>query len=165
MAIDLGDLIEFLQSEVDAPGEDSFPDASDDDWLSNLQSAFWEAVLDGVIDPGLFTESDGVITPVSGSTEISRELQQLIVFYAGVRVVRNKIRNMNTVFRAKAGPVEYETQQAATVLKALLDELVRKRNLILTRMSDLGGTSTFYVDSVIERDRSIGHRDTIWINY
>lgn len=166
MAVDLGDLTELLLAEVDAPGEDSFPDATDDDWVNNLRSAFWEAVLDGVIPPNQFTENDGLVAPVDENGEdLSRELQQLIILYAGVRVIRNKMRVMNTLFRSKAGPVEFETQQSANVLKAIMDELVRKRNLVLQRLSDLGTVESHYIDMVIERNDSIAFGDTVWVNY
>lgn len=166
MAVDLGDLIEMVQSEVDAPGEDSFPNATDDDWLNNLRSAFWEAVLDGVISPSKYTEDEGSITPIDVTDpDLSREMQQLIVLYAGVRVIRNKIRTMNTVFRTKAGPVEFETQQSANVFKTILDELVRRRNLILTRLSDVGAANSYYIDMVLARDDAMSFGDVTWVNY
>ena len=163
MAVDLSDLIDMIKAEVDAPGEDSFPDALDVDWTNQLQGAFWEAVLDGIITG--YEETDGIVTPTSGSTDITRDLQQLIVFYAGVRVIRNKLRTMGTLFRAKAGPVEYETQNSAQVLKSIMDELVRKRNLLLSRLSDLGTVDSVYVDMVIYREQSMQDESTWWVRY
>ena len=166
MAVDLGDMIEFLQTEVDAPGEDSFPDATDDDWLSNLRSAYWEVVLDGIVSGSRYTETDGLIEPTDTTDDdLSRELQQLVVLYAGVRVIRNKIRTMNTVFRTKAGPVEFETQQSANVFKTILDQLIRRRNIILERLSDLGSANSYYVDMVLARDESLTYGDSYWLNY
>jgi len=166
MAVDLGDLTELLLAEVDAPGENSFPDATDDDWLNNLRSAYWEIVLDGIIPPNKYTESDGIITPTDPDGEdLARDLQQLVVFYAGVRIIRNKLRVMNTTFRSKAGPVEFETQQSANVLRAILDELVRKRNIVLERLSDMGVADTHYIDMVLERNDALAFGETIWVNY
>ncbi len=163
MSVDLSDLVELLQAEVDAPGEDSFPDAVENDWVNQLRSGFWEIVLDGILTG--YEEDDGIVTPTSGSTDLAREMQQLVIFYAGVRVIRNKLRTMGTAFRAKAGPVEYETQNSAQVLKSIMDELVRKRNLILERLSDIGSVDSVYVDMVIQRDESLAFGDSWWVRY
>lgn len=162
MAVDLGDLTDNLIAEVNAPGEDVFTTAVEDDYLTRLQNAFWEAVLDGLITG--FDESDGVITPTSGSTDISRELQQLVIFYAGISIVRNHIRSLDTVFRAKAGPVEFEQQKAASVLTDLLKELQRKRSIILDRLADVYDTDTYYIDAVRARDESLLYGDTDFVS-
>lgn len=151
MAVDLFDLVESLRREVDPPGTPAFPDATEDEFAGHLADAFWEIRLDGMLSG--YAESDGLVSPTSGTTELGRDLQQLIVLYAGVRIVRNQLRQLQTSFRAKAGPVEYETEQAASVLKGVLDDLVSRRNLILTRLSDLGVVDTYYIDSLYERDR------------
>ncbi len=148
--VDLADLIESLQREVNAPGIAQLPDAVDDDYLGNLRDGFWEAVLDGVISG--FDEDEGIVSPVdTAGDDLTRELQQLVVFYAGFRIVRNQLRDIKSVFRTKAGPVEYEVQQAATVLKAILDHLIHQRNYLLNRLSDTGQTSVHIVDAVINR--------------
>jgi len=165
MAVDLADLVEFVRAEVDAPGEDSFPEATDADWTLQLQSSYWELVLDGILGVGDYTEVDGVLTPSTATADLPRDIQQLVVFYAGIRVIRNKLRTMGTLFRAKAGPVEYETQNSANVLKSILDELVRKRNLVLNRLSDLGAVDSVYVDMVQYRDASMGEGSMWWVKY
>ena len=161
MAVDLEDLIEDLLTEVNPPGQDLFPDATNDEWLSHLRNAFWEGVLDGLING--YEELDGVVTPVNGTVDISREYQQLVIYYAGIRILKNRLMNLNTLFRSKAGPVEYETQQSAQVLKALLDEATKRRNFWLTRLSDAGEAPTFLIDAIIARDDSINYGDTYWI--
>lgn len=160
MAVDLGDLTEFLVAEVNIPGGDVFA-ASDDDYLLRLQNAFWEATLDGLISG--YTETDGVITPSSGSTDLSRELQQLVIFYAGISIVHNHLRSINTMFKAKAGPVEYETQQAATLLRDLLAELQRKRAIVLDRLSETYATETFYIDAVRSRDEAMTYGEVDFV--
>lgn len=162
MAVDLGDLTDNLIAEVNAPGEDVFSSADEDDYLTRLQNAFWEATLDGLISG--FEETDGVITPATGSTDISRELQQLVIFYAGISIVRNHIRSLDSVFRAVAGPVEFEVQKAASVLRDLLAELQRKRAILLERLSDLYGTDTYYIDSNRARDDSLRYGDTDYVS-
>lgn len=158
MAVDLGDLIEPLRREVSPPGEDLFPNATDDEFFGNLQDAFWDARLDGLL--ANYTESDGLITTTSGTGDIDRELQQLIVLYAGLRIVRNHLRALNTLFRSKAGPVEFETQKSATLLKGLLDELAMRRRLVLNRLADLGAVDSYYIDAIAAREESITWGDT-----
>lgn len=160
MSIDLSDLVESLEREVNAPGIDQLPDATTAQYLGNLQDAFWECVLDGVIEG--YTESDGIVSPSSGTTDLSRELQQLVVFYAGFRIVRNQLRDLKTSFKASSGPVSYETEQAATVLKAILDDLAKKRNYLIDKLSDLGVITGTYFDAVQGRSTAIELGETWW---
>lgn len=163
MAVDLGDLIESLRREVSAPGaeETTFPNASDDTFFGHLQDAFWEMWIEsGLL--GDYTEVDGLVTHVNGGADLGRGLQQLVVLYAGIRIMRNELRSMNTMFRAKGGPVEYETQKSAAVLKAVYDDLVNRRNYVLVALGDVGAVNTYYIDAVMERDSNLGYGDGTW---
>jgi hypothetical protein len=162
MSIDLGDLIESLQREVSPPGTDLFPNATDDNYFGYLQDSFWEIKLDGIEPFEGYTEADGLVSPTSGTTELTRDLQQLVVLYSGIRIIRNELRNINTLFRSVAGPVEFETQQSATVLKAIMEELQQRRNFILNRLSDIGAVDTTYIDMVTTRDLSQATQGGTW---
>lgn len=162
MAVDLGDLIENLQAEINPPGSNLYPDAVDDDWVTRLVNAFWETVLDGLITG--YTESDGLVSPSSGSTELARDLQQLVIFYAGITVVRNSLRDINTQLRAKAGPVEFETAKSANTLRDILKELQQRRALLLGRLSDMGVTDSYYIDAIVARDESYLDSLTSWVS-
>ena len=185
MAVDLVDLVDPLRREVTAPGADTFADATDDDWLGSLTDAFWEVRLYGMLSgfeenaasrggPTTFTE--GIVTPTgvvegydapSGyapGEDLGRELQQLIVLWAGYKVVLARFGAINSVFRAKAGPVEYETQQAASVLKALLDTLRARIDEVVDNLSDYNqGNADAVIDSVIERTYAQAVGDTWWV--
>lgn len=163
MAVDVSDLIDLLKSSVSPPGTDLFPDAVESDWLNNLRNGFWDAVLDGIITG--YTEDDGSISPVSGTIEFPKDLQQLTILYAGITILRNYLMNMNSMFRSKAGPVEFETQKAPSVLKGILDELVRRRTQILTRLLDTKSTNSYYIDSAIARDQSMLAGNVYWLGY
>lgn len=162
MAIDLADLVEDLKTEVNPPGRDIFPTATDDQYLNNLRNAFWSTVIDGVITG--YTESDGVVKPTSGTSNLSRELQQLIIFYAAYHIIQNHLLSINTRFRAQAGSVEYETEQSASILKAIYDSLTSKRNYILSVLSQQGTVSSIYIDAVQAREDSFLNGLTFWIN-
>lgn len=161
MAVDLGDLVESVQREVNPPGGTIFPDATEDDYLGFLQDAFWETTLDGLIEG--YTEADGLVTPTDGDTDLSREMQQLVVIYAGFKMLKNYLTNVNTTFRAVAGPVEFETQQSAALLTQLMKDLMERRNSILARLSELGEVPSYYYDSVIERTSSNFYGDVWWV--
>jgi len=163
MAVDLSDYVENLKREVSAPGLTQLPNATDAEYLGNLQDGFWESVLDGVITG--FTESDGIVTNKSaGGADIGRDLVQLVVFYAGFRIVRNQLRDLKTSFKAKAGTVDYEIEQSANVLKAIMDDLTKRRSIVLARLGDIGSTHSYYFDQIQGRENSIIYGDSYWIS-
>jgi hypothetical protein len=184
MAVDLFDLVDPLKREVNPPGSDVFPGATDDDWFGSLTDSFWEVRLYGMLEgweenaaarggPPQFTE--GKITPVGAaddydaptgySTEdLGRDLQQLIVVWAGYKIVLARMGSLNTLFRAQAGPVQYETQQAASVLKGLLDTLKARIDEIIRNMSTWGsGTKVAALDAMVERSYSQAMHETWWV--
>jgi hypothetical protein len=184
--VNLFDLIDPLKREVQPPGSDLFPDATDDEWGGALSDAFWEVRLYGFL-PG-FEENvaarggwptfvEGIVTPIGvlddtyddptgylTGTDLSRELQQLIVLWAAWKIVLNRMASLNTTFRTKAGPVEYETQNAASVLKAVLDALKARIDLVLTTLPGAGGGAVVF-DAMIERSYSQAVGETWWVNY
>lgn len=160
--VDLSELVEDTKAELNVPGVDNYASATVDQWTTQLRNAFWEAVIDGIIVG--YEESDGIVSPKSGTTPLGRELQQVIIFYVGVRVIRNKLLDQKTKFAASAGPVKYEYQQSANVLKGLLDEWVNRRSVWLTRLSDIGKVDSYYVDALTARSEAMTYGDTWWVN-
>lgn len=166
MSVDLAELVPSLKRAVSAPGAEdtTFPDATDDSFLGYLQDAFWECRLDGMLVG--FVEADGLIDPSTvGAADLTRDLQQLVILYAGIDIVVNQIRALQTTFRAVAGPVQFEIQRSAQVLKAILDELKYRRDIVLLRLSDIGTVPSYVIDAVISRDISIGYGGTVWVGY
>lgn len=160
MSVDLADLIPSLQRETSPPGDDLFPDAGEEDWLGHLLDSFWEAKLFEFFS-GYTADADGLVTPIdAGDDDLARADQQLVVLFAGVRIVRMKLLNTNTNFRAKAGPVEFEQSNSASLLREILKGLQDKINAIYGLLSDsLGSTQDYYFNAVIERTYSIGWGD------
>lgn len=157
MSVDLSTLIDSLKRETAQPGQEltQFPGASDDSWLGYLQDAFWEARLDGLLAD--YTEdSNGIVTPMGGGgADMTRDLQQIVVLYASFTIVRNTLRNLRTLYRAQAGTVHYEYQQSANLLVELMKDLSRRRDMILSRLSDLGTVPSYYIDAVMARDQNM----------
>lgn len=131
MAVDLSDYTESLKREINPPGVDLFSSMTPTQLTAYMSDAFWEASLDGFFTDHVCDE-DGIVTPVEvGGAELDRAGISLIVLYAGIRMLRNKILNTNTTFRAQAGPVEFEQQNSATVLKEMLTQLAATKERLL----------------------------------
>jgi len=183
--VDLVDLVDSLRREVSPPGSDLFPDATEDTFAGSLSDAFWEVRLYGLLSgfeenaaarggPGDFGE--GIITPIgvdatyddpagySTTQDLGRDLQQLIVLWAGWKIVLSRMGTINSMFRAKAGPVEYETQQAASVLKTILDHLKARIDFVLNNLSKYGASSSTAVfDSIVERSYEQATGNVWWL--
>lgn len=163
MAVDLSDLVENLKREVNAPGLNQFPDATDAQYVGNLQDGFWESVLDGAIIG--YTESDAIVTPKTGTTDLPRELQQLVIFYAGARILRNQLRDIKSSFKAKAGPVEFEQQQSASLLVAILKDLMARRLALIDSLVNANDRSVYYFDGLAARESALSYQDSYWVNF
>lgn len=153
---DLFDLVDSLKREVNPLGGNAYPDAVDNDYVGSLQDGFWEAVLDGIISG--YEEDDAEVTP-----DLPKDLQRLVVFYAGIRIVRNQLNQLQSMLRTKAGPVEYEVRQDWQVLRALFDDMVQRRATFIKNLSDSGTIGSVYIDGISTRDSSVYYGDTYWV--
>lgn len=145
MAVELRDFVESLKREIEPPGTELFAGVTTTEWVGYLSDAFWEARLDGFL-VGYETQDEGpdiIVVPVdSTADDISRRDMALVILYAGVKVLRNRILNMSAGFRAKAGPVEFEQESAASnVLSEMLRQLKATKDRIIedldSSMSDV----------------------------
>lgn len=150
MTIELSDYVAVLRREVTPPGSELFANVSDASMTGHLTDSFWEARLDGFLD-GYVADEDGAVTP-----DLPRELIALVVLYAGIRIIRNRLINMNTSFRAQAGPVEYEVQNSASVLSEMLRQLATTKKRLQTVADDYGITPTCLIDGYTVRQVSGG---------
>jgi hypothetical protein len=164
VAVDLADLVDSLKREVNPPGDNLFPNATENDWLGNLADAFWEARLHGMLAGFTVNPDTFELTPLDASAaDMTRDLQQLIVLYAGFRITLNELKNAQSSFHAVAGPVEIEVQKASNVLKGVLDAIKGRIDIVLTRLSDAGSTSVAVFDAVIEHNYNIAARNEWWV--
>lgn len=126
----LSTLVPALKRELAVPGtfETLFPNTSDDDLTGSLADGFGEARLQGFFpDIALSSEGEGWET----DPELSLSGSTLVVIFTSMRFIRAQIRNLNSVERYKAGPAEFETQRAATTLKAELDFLQKRMDTLI----------------------------------
>ena len=153
MSVDLSDFVDSLRREVTPAGTTMFDDVSDATMTGYLADAFWEARLDGFL-LGYSADPDGMVTPVnSGSPDMPRSMVALLVLYAGMRILRNRILNTTTSLRAKAGPVEFEQQNSATMLAEMLRQLAATKTRLIDN-SLMFQTEVSMVDGLSVRDRS-----------
>ena len=158
MAVDLSDVaLDWLKRQINAPGADSFPDASNSELVGYLSDAFWEGKLDGFYSG--YTETDGIINPESGDTDLSRDWISLIVIYAAYTILTNAIQNTNTLFRSKAGPVEFETQSSASMLRERLMALERRRDRLIDELSEKYQIDVAWIDNINARTNSLCYGD------
>lgn len=122
---DLSDYVDNLQREVQPPGTTIFAGVSQDTWTGYLVDAFWEARLDGFVK-GYNSTEEGIVTP-----DIPREQIALVLIYAGIKIVRNRMMTVNTKFHAKAGPVEIEQDYSSTLLADMLKTLTAVKDRLL----------------------------------
>lgn len=131
--MDLNDLVEPLKRTVAGPGEfDTYFPESDDTTLAGiLTDAAAEAKLDGFLPTKVVDPSDLSVVPDPNSAE-----QALILIYADARILNARISNLKSRSRYKAGNVEAETEQAASVLQELLRERQARKTQLLKDLRD-----------------------------
>lgn len=147
MSVDLSDYVDALRREISPPGSTTFSSVGDDVMAGYLADAFWEVRLDGFMEP-YSCDSAGIILPINdpqvtaGATDytptaydpkrdIARSEIALICLYAGIKIIRNRLMEQASRFRAKAGPVEFERDYSANLLVEMLKELQNTRTRLL----------------------------------
>lgn len=154
MVVDMVDYVESLKREVQPPGSDIFAAVTEAEWVGYLGDAFWEARLDGFLEGWRAVEEAGDVTVESvrpDGPDIPRQQIALVILYAGIRVLRNRILNMPTTFRAKAGPVEFEQQNSATMLAEMLKQLKATKDHILQAIGNENATAVTVLDAYSTR--------------
>lgn len=126
--MELADLVPSLKRALAAPGEfDSvYPESSDGDLSGTLADAVAEAQLDGFLGSSSLSVTDATVTP-----DLSSPQQALVILYAMSRVLTARLANLKNRTRYKAGNVEAETEQSASIIVELLRETnIRKKQLL-----------------------------------
>lgn len=140
MSVDLADYTDALRREISQPGSTTFASVDDDTMASYLSDAFWEVKLDGFLLA--YTEQDGLVDPIDPDDgDLPREMTALIILYAGIKIVKTRLLETNTKFRAVAGPVEFETENSASMLTEMLKQLERTKNRLIEMSYESGDVS------------------------
>lgn len=163
MATLVADLREALKREINVPGFAQLPNITNSQLDGYIADGFWEARLLGLLSG--YTQTDGtefatppgaVIYKTADDSDLPPEYQVLVVIVAGLKLLRLKALNLAVSLRAHAGPVEYEQQVSATVLREILQSLERRMRELLLYHSELQGSSAFfYFDGELQRTSSM----------
>jgi hypothetical protein len=157
MAVVLAEYVPSLRREVEPPGATLYDWSDPGTWVGYLTDAFWEARLDGFLKDWYVYEEvandpEAEVRPlVVGGPDLGREGIALMVLYAGIKVLRNRILNTNTSFKAKAGPVEFEQQSSATMLAEMLKQLKSTKDQILEALDESETTAVMLIDAYSTR--------------
>ena len=145
---DLADLVEAYKREVSLPGAfaTDFPTVTDPAIRGALGDAFAEAQLDGFFGAMEIDTEEWVVTP-----DLSTAGAALVVVYAGIRVLRQKLLAQGSESVYKAGPVEYSTKQNSYAQTELMKQLERRKNQIIDNAKRGAGTSVFMLDAYAHR--------------
>jgi hypothetical protein len=155
MSTPLTDLIPMFNREIDIPGTGIIITSASAK-LGYIEDGFWDIRLAGMLSG--FTVALGETLTPPGTTgdkyftdqdTLSEDLEQkfwmMVTIFAGFRVLRLKVMQLAVNFTAEAGPVSYEQQASATVLRALLDSLERRVAELKELYSDLIPANVFVV--------------------
>lgn len=145
MATSLGDLVDVLKREVNPPGDNLFPNATDDDFLGYLVDGFWECKLDGFLSKYEVDNNTANVTP-----DLPDFYKYMVVLWAGVRITRVRLSNLRTSQKSVAGPVSFEYNNSAMVLRAVLDEIKSKKQRLIDLSYHI--TDVAVLDGYYQRD-------------
>lgn len=146
VAVDLSNYTDVLRREVTPPGSTTFSAVPDSVFVGYLADAFWEVKLDGFVEPWA-ADAVGVVIPINDpeaqtvgpftitsydpNTDMPRDQIALIILYAGIKILRNNLISTNTRLSAKAGPVEFTTENSAMVMTQMLRDLTSIKTRLL----------------------------------
>lgn len=160
--MELSALVPSLQRALAVPGTFTslFPDTVDADLTATLADGMAEAQLDGFLGT---TSLD--VTAATTTPDLSTAQQALVVLYAMSRVLTARVANLKNRTRYKAGNVEAETEQSASVLVELLRETKdrKKRLLEEAKAGNMAGAFAM-VDMYIAKSIDFSSTDVAYIS-
>lgn len=156
----------MLKGSLNSPGSVYFT-AEDAEWRIALGNAFWWARLRGYF-PRYRVSADGteIVNIDDEDVELDPQLQFVIVLMATLNALEARLASTATNRRAKAGPVESEVSQLASVLV----ELIRQRRRELETIRDEivasdGATAAYVLDGFLARQGGYACGATsYWLN-
>ena len=146
----VSDLRAQLARRINVPGAEQLEDVSGAVLDGYILDGFWQTRLRGMLVG--YTSNTTTITKESDGSGLPEHLQQLVIIMAGFNLVRAKVMQLAVNFSAKAGPVAYEQQASATVLRALLNSLERELQQLQEAYSDQFGGALYYMDGVLQSE-------------
>lgn len=149
----------MFDREINIPGDLQISTLSAANKIGYITDGFWDAKLSQMLDIYTVVDGDDVVPPAtsgkdyfvdsaSKADDLPVEFQMLVVITAGFRLLRLKIMDLAVNFTAEAGPVSFEQQASATVLRAVLANLQARLQELKGQYSDAFSGSFHYWDGV-----------------
>ena len=162
MATLIQDIIPMFDREINIPGDAQLPTLTASNKIGYITDGFWDARLSEMLVTFTVVDGADVVPPqVVGKAYITDdatkeddlpvELQMLVVITAGFRLLRLKIMDLAVNFTAEAGPVSFEQQASATVLRAILANLQGRLQELKKQYSDAFKTGGFHYWDGVEQ--------------
>lgn len=142
---DLIDDTEHLKRAVAVPGTFAtvFPDTLDADLIGALEDGFAEAQLFGFLLD--YTIVGSVVSP-----DLVVPERALVVLFSAASILSNQLANASSRQRYVAGPVEFEQETGASILKERLAYVQKQRDYLITK----GEESDVYRDGMWMGDQA-----------
>ncbi len=162
MATITQDLIPMFNREINVPNSEQILGLSAANKIGYIEDGFWDARLSGMLTTYTVVDGLEVVPPAtagknyfvdiaSKAKDLPTELQMMVVIIGGFRLLRLKIMGLAVNFTAEAGPVSFEQQASATVLRSLLANLQGRIQELKKQYSDeFGNAGFFYMDGVAQ---------------
>lgn len=148
---DLVDLVEAFKREVAVPGAfaQDYPLTNDEMITASLGDAFAEAKLEGFFKGNTLDVDEWQVTPA-----LSTAGAALVIAFAGIRLLRQKVLGSTSKTRYQAGPVSAEQGANSYAQTELLKSLERRRDQLIANAD--AGPTTFVLDGYVARGGLVG---------
>jgi hypothetical protein len=166
MSTPLTDILPMFNREINIPGAEQLTTVSTGAKLGYIEDGFWDVRLSGMLDAYTVALGENITPPETTGTkyitdqdltgdDLEQKFWMLITIFAGFRLLRLKIMQLAVNFTAEAGPVSYEQQASATVLRSLLDNLQDRIDQLKVQYSEDFGSDLFVLmDGVAQAEYS-----------
>lgn len=141
----LDEMVEPLKREVAIPGtfDTVYPNTTDTDLEGSLGDAFGAAQIDGFFLNQTLDLDTGTI-----EDDLSMAGMAVVTIYAAERILTMQIMSLKQRVNYEAGPVKYETENAASVMTEILKGLKARRAAISASAAAAGRVNNFIMQDM-----------------
>lgn len=137
---DLGEATTSLANTIARPGTFAtlFSETTDNDLVDVLRDGFAECQMEGMFSD--YTDTDGVIDP-----DLTNGETATVVLFAAVRLLRAELANRASHVRYEAGPVTFEEDRSAQVLRQVFDDMRAQKARMTNLLSETGNAGSVFL--------------------
>lgn len=158
----LSDLVPFAVAAVNGPGGSFFDDTDDEMWELVIANAFWDVHLRGFFkDWRVDVNNIEIVNVVDPDEVFDRGAAQIIVKMAVLSALESRAVGLATKEKAKAGPVESETQFDARLMLEKMKSLREEIKDLLEDLNRSDASMASFADMVVTRFSAGG---PVWLD-